>query len=56
MHTTDTPTEKFANEYDFYTIHFQEEFSALSGDLLHRQTVYVNDCIKYILSLYKEKV
>jgi hypothetical protein len=52
MHTTDIPSQKFANEFDFFMIHFQEEFSALSGDLLQKQTEYVNECVKYILGLY----
>jgi glycosylphosphatidylinositol deacylase len=42
------------NEFDFFAVDFREELSALSGDLLFQQTEYVNDCIKFILSLYKQ--
>jgi hypothetical protein len=41
------------NEFDFFSADFREELSALSGDLLFQQTEYINDCIKFILSLYK---
>jgi hypothetical protein len=40
------------NEFDFFTADFDEELTALNGDLLFNQIDFVNDCIKHILSLY----
>lgn len=37
---------------DFYTMDFQEDFSAFHGRTLLDQAEYVNDAIKYILQLY----
>lgn len=42
------------NTFDFWTLHFNEELSAFSGDLLEDQAEYLNDCIRYVLSLYAE--
>ncbi|KAF9964644.1 GPI inositol deacylase [Mortierella alpina] len=38
---------------DFFTVDFNEEFSAFHGQLLLDQAQYVNEAIAYILSLYK---
>jgi pimeloyl-ACP methyl ester carboxylesterase len=43
---------KKLNEFDFFTADFDEELTALNGDLLFNQIDFVNDCIKHILSLY----
>ncbi|CAG8493732.1 2131_t:CDS:2 [Paraglomus occultum] len=37
---------------DFFTVDFNEEFSALHGNSLLEQAEYLNDAIRYILSLY----
>ncbi|ORX48560.1 PGAP1-domain-containing protein [Hesseltinella vesiculosa] len=37
---------------DFYTVDFNEEFSALHGQSLLEQAEYLNDAIDYILKLY----
>ncbi|CAG8516098.1 13117_t:CDS:10 [Cetraspora pellucida] len=37
---------------DFFTVDFNEEFSALHGHSLLEQAEYLNDAIRYILSLY----
>ncbi|KAF9360149.1 GPI inositol deacylase [Mortierella sp. AD094] len=37
---------------DFFTVDFNEEFSAFHGQLLLDQSRYVNEAIAYILSLY----
>ncbi|PKK79545.1 PGAP1-domain-containing protein [Rhizophagus irregularis] len=37
---------------DFFTVDFNEEFSALHGHSLNEQAEYLNDAIRYILSLY----
>ncbi|KAI0219354.1 GPI inositol deacylase [Massospora cicadina] len=39
---------------DFFAADFQEEFSALTGELLLKQAEYVNQCIAHILSLYEK--
>lgn len=38
--------------FDFFTIDFDEEFSALHGGLLERQAAFARLCIKQILALY----
>ncbi|KAF9188961.1 GPI inositol deacylase [Haplosporangium sp. Z 767] len=40
---------------DFFTVDFNEEFSAFHGHLLLDQAQYVNEAIAYILSLYGDK-
>ncbi|KAJ9062613.1 GPI inositol deacylase [Entomophthora muscae] len=37
---------------DFFSADFQEEFSALTGELLLKQAEYINDCIGHILKMY----
>ena len=47
--------DKYRNEninFNFFTISFNEELSALYGPVLVKQTTYVQLCIKRILSLY----
>ncbi|OAD80621.1 hypothetical protein PHYBLDRAFT_10352, partial [Phycomyces blakesleeanus NRRL 1555(-)] len=39
---------------DFFTVDFNEEFSALHGQSLLEQAEYLNDCIDYILKLYPQ--
>ncbi|KAG0220272.1 GPI inositol deacylase [Mortierella sp. NVP41] len=39
---------------DFFTVDFNEEFSAFHGQLLEDQAHYVNEAIAYILSLYAD--
>jgi hypothetical protein len=41
------------NKFDFFSVNFEEELSALDGNILLDQTEYVNDCIKFILNLYE---
>ncbi|KAJ1979677.1 GPI inositol deacylase [Dimargaris verticillata] len=38
--------------FDFFTIDLNEEFTALHGYSLHEQAEFVNDVVRYILSLY----
>ncbi|EKX43074.1 hypothetical protein GUITHDRAFT_140667 [Guillardia theta CCMP2712] len=40
---------------DFWAVDFEDELSALSGDLLLSQTKFVCRCIPYILESYKER-
>lgn len=40
---------------DFYTMDFQEDFTAFHGRTLLDQAEYVNDAIKYILQLYDKE-
>jgi len=47
--------EKGVEGHSFFSIDFGEELSVLSGRTLYDQTEYVNDCIRYILSLYEGK-
>ncbi|KAL6433868.1 hypothetical protein ACFW04_005829 [Cataglyphis niger] len=42
--------------FDFFTISFNKDYSALYGGVLMEQTVYVSHCIKAILALYKDKM
>ncbi|XP_036227965.2 GPI inositol-deacylase [Bactrocera oleae] len=37
---------------DYFTIDYNEELSALYGDYLERQTLYLKTCIKIVLKLY----
>ncbi|XP_046461194.1 GPI inositol-deacylase-like [Daphnia pulex] len=39
--------------FDFFTIDFHEEFSALYGGILKQQTMFTSSCINRILHLYK---
>ncbi|KAI1320037.1 GPI inositol deacylase [Mortierella claussenii] len=43
-----------SQRFDFFTVDFNEEFSAFHGQLLLDQAQYINDAIRYILSLYDE--
>uniref|UniRef100_A0A0A1XDW7 GPI inositol-deacylase n=1 Tax=Zeugodacus cucurbitae TaxID=28588 RepID=A0A0A1XDW7_ZEUCU len=38
---------------DYYTIDYNEELSALYGDYLERQTLFLKTCMKIVLKLYK---
>ncbi|KAL6927346.1 hypothetical protein ACO0SA_003644 [Hanseniaspora valbyensis] len=38
---------------DFYTLDFNEDFTAFHGQTMLDQAEFVNDCIQFILSLYK---
>ena len=40
--------------FDFFTIDFNEELSALYGGVLEQQTAFTNECIQQILSIYKD--
>ncbi|KAG5343165.1 PGAP1 deacylase, partial [Acromyrmex heyeri] len=42
--------------FDFFTISFSKDYSALYGGVLMEQTEYVSHCIKAILALYKGKM
>lgn len=37
---------------DFFTVDFNEDFSAFHGETLFEEAEYVNDAVRYILSLY----
>lgn len=39
---------------DFFTLDFNEDFTAFHGQTLLDQAEFVNDCIEYILGLYKQ--
>ncbi|CAI2173453.1 5302_t:CDS:2 [Funneliformis geosporum] len=45
-------SEMGVSSLDFFTVDFNEEFSALHGHSLNEQAEYLNDAIRYILSLY----
>ncbi|NP_001087710.1 GPI inositol-deacylase precursor [Xenopus laevis] len=49
--------ENIGNRYHFniFTVNFNEELVALYGGSLRRQTRFVHECIKTILSLYKNQ-
>ncbi|OZJ02805.1 hypothetical protein BZG36_04273 [Bifiguratus adelaidae] len=47
--------ELHVRELDFFTVDFNEEFSALHGQSLLEQAEYLNDAIAYILSLYRSQ-
>ncbi|XP_012138949.2 GPI inositol-deacylase isoform X1 [Megachile rotundata] len=42
--------------FDYFTVSFGKEYSALYGGVLMEETLYVSHCIKKILSLYKTNV
>ncbi|XP_032663634.1 GPI inositol-deacylase [Odontomachus brunneus] len=42
--------------FDFFTVSFSKDYSALYGGVLMEQTIYVSHCIKAILALYKGKM
>ncbi|XP_011701617.1 PREDICTED: GPI inositol-deacylase isoform X2 [Wasmannia auropunctata] len=42
--------------FDFFTVSFSKDLSALYGGVLMEQTVYVSHCIKAILALYRGKM
>lgn len=44
-----------SSKLDFYTMDFQEDFTAFHGRTLLDQAEYVNDAIKYILKLYDKE-
>ncbi|KAG0287304.1 GPI inositol deacylase [Linnemannia gamsii] len=44
-----------ARPIDFFTVDFNEEFSALHGHSLLEQAQFLNDAIAYILSLYQDE-
>ncbi|KAG9307753.1 hypothetical protein G9A89_023318 [Geosiphon pyriformis] len=44
--------EQGVRAIDFFTVDFNEEFSAFHGHSLLEQAEYLNDAIRYILSLY----
>lgn len=41
--------------FDFFTVDFNEELSALYGGVLQRQVSFVQLCIRKILQIYKKK-
>ncbi|XP_071570586.1 GPI inositol-deacylase isoform X2 [Temnothorax nylanderi] len=49
-------SRKYPFHFDFFTISFSKDYSALYGGVLMEQTVYVSHCIKAILALYKGKM
>eukprot|EP01103_Thecamoeba_quadrilineata_P007518 TRINITY_DN17382_c0_g1_i1.p1 TRINITY_DN17382_c0_g1~~TRINITY_DN17382_c0_g1_i1.p1 ORF type:complete len:1044 (+),score=131.68 TRINITY_DN17382_c0_g1_i1:51-3182(+) len=53
VNTNSTLWDDGEKQMDFFSIDFGEEFSAFHGDLLWRQTHFINHCVRYILSLYK---
>ncbi|EGC32786.1 hypothetical protein DICPUDRAFT_37773 [Dictyostelium purpureum] len=48
------PPSDYYNELDIFTLNFEEELSALGGDVMYSETEYVNDCISSILKLYQD--
>ncbi|PRP74622.1 hypothetical protein PROFUN_03544 [Planoprotostelium fungivorum] len=44
----------FPNHLDVFAVDFEEELSALSGDLLKQHSWYVNHCVARILELYTQ--
>ncbi|XP_014487837.1 PREDICTED: GPI inositol-deacylase [Dinoponera quadriceps] len=42
--------------FDFFTVSFSKDYSALYGGVLMEHTIYVSHCIKAILALYKGKM
>jgi glycosylphosphatidylinositol deacylase len=44
---------KSANQLDWFTFDFLEELSALSGEIVEKQSVFVAEAISYVLSLYE---
>lgn len=43
------------NHFDIFVIDYLAELSAFDGKILEDQSVFLNDCIRYILSLYRYK-
>ncbi|XBW38211.1 hypothetical protein QEN19_003802 [Hanseniaspora menglaensis] len=46
-------TKKNKQNLDFYTLDFNEDFTAFHGQTMLDQAEFVNDCIEFILSLYE---
>ena len=46
--------KKGTTSLDFFTVDFNEDFSAFHGQTLFDQAEYVNDAVAYILSLYHD--
>ncbi|XP_022101843.1 GPI inositol-deacylase-like [Acanthaster planci] len=47
--------EAYSFHFNYFTINFKEELTGIYGGALQKQTEYVHECIKYILTLYKHK-
>ncbi|XP_063444450.1 GPI inositol-deacylase-like [Mytilus trossulus] len=45
--------KRYSFHFNYYTIDFNEELSALYGGMLQSQTDFVHECVKKILSLYE---
>ncbi|XP_052071301.1 GPI inositol-deacylase-like isoform X3 [Mytilus californianus] len=45
--------KRFSFHFNYFTIDFNEELSALYGGMLQSQTEFVHECVKKILSLYE---
>ncbi|KAH8930136.1 PGAP1-domain-containing protein [Atractiella rhizophila] len=45
---------KHSGGLDWFTIDFNEDFSAFHGQTMHEQAHYINDAISFILSLYRD--
>lgn len=48
-------SQEGARNLDFFTIDFNDDFSAFHGQTLLDQSEYLADCIRFILSLYQQK-
>jgi hypothetical protein len=60
------PAVKKINQFDFFSLDFKEELSALNGDMIFAQVIhgmilgithqaeYLNFCVDGILKLYKQ--
>ena len=46
-------TESMGFHFNFFTVDFKEELTALKGSYLWSQTKFVHECIKVILGLYR---
>ncbi|XP_055304147.1 GPI inositol-deacylase isoform X2 [Sitodiplosis mosellana] len=46
--------ESWLKHLDYFTVDFDEEFSALFGGVLDDQSIYLELCIKAVLNLYKD--
>lgn len=51
--SSDDSKSRYTN-IDFFTLDFNEDFTAFHGQTLLDQAEFVNDCIEYILGLYKQ--
>lgn len=51
--SSDDSRSRYRN-IDFFTLDFNEDFTAFHGQTLLDQAEFVNDCIEYILGLYKQ--